>query len=120
MNQVSQNQLAALQLYFKPVPVPSGFTSREIVRRAIEFDGPPRIPYSFIDPLESDFAEMGALAAIFWPTGCVPKGEMRFDEWDVGWRGSGRLWGHPDVNPLTDLSALDTYLRGPRTLSESD
>lgn len=103
------NLLAALRTYLKPVPVPSGFTSRELVRRAIEFDSPPRIPYSFIDPLESDFAEMGALAAVFWPIGYVPKGEIKFDEWGVGWRGSGRLWGHPDVNPLADLSALDTY-----------
>jgi len=105
----AKDLLKLAEVYLKPVPTPPGFTSREIVRRAIEFDGPPRIPYSFIDPLESDFAEMGALAAIFWPAGYVPKGEMRFDDWGVGWRGSGRLWGHPDVNPLADLSALDAY-----------
>ena len=102
---------ALIDAYVKAVPTPSGFTSREIVRRAIEFDDPPRVPYSFIDPLESDFVE---LAAIVSATGSVqmaqvPQGEMAFDEWGVGWRSSGRAWGHAEVTPLADLSALDGY-----------
>jgi hypothetical protein len=95
--------------YLKPVSTPAGFTSEEIVRRAIAFDGPPRIPYSFVDPLESDIAEVSILAPLFTPAAWAPKGEIKFDEWGVGWRGTGRAWGHADVNPLADLSALDSY-----------
>ena len=35
-----------LERYLEPQPVPPGLTSREIVRRAIEFEGPSRLPYS--------------------------------------------------------------------------
>ncbi|MFX0065636.1 MAG: hypothetical protein ACFFC7_25975 [Candidatus Hermodarchaeota archaeon] len=31
----------------KKVPVPKGMSSKEIVKRAIKFDNPPRIPYLF-------------------------------------------------------------------------
>lgn len=108
---ISEEDLARFQLYVRPVPTPPGFTSYDIVRRAIELDDPPRIPYSFMEPLESDFVE---LAAVIGATGAlnmydVPKGEIAFDEWGVGWRSSGRLWGHADVCPLADLSALHSY-----------
>lgn len=115
---ISEEDLARFQQYVRPVPAPAGFTSREIVRRAIEFADPPRIPYSFIEPLESDFVELGAVVGV---TGrlnmyAIPKGEIAFDEWGVGWRSSGRLWGHADVCPLADLSALDGY-RFPEVIS---
>jgi len=110
------NLAAALRAYLKQVPTPQGFTSQEIVRRAIEFDSPPRIPYSFVEPLESDFAEMSALTSIFLGSP-IPKGELRFDEWGIGWRGTGRQVGHADVSPLADLSALDTY-RYPNVLPQ--
>jgi hypothetical protein len=108
---VSERLLDALKGYLAPVPTPEGFTSREIVRRAIEFDNPPRVPYSFVEPPQSDFVE---LAIVISSTGelnmyQVPKGELVFDKWGVGWRSSGRLWGHADVCPLADLSALDSY-----------
>ncbi len=95
--------------YVKRVPTPAGFTSREIVRRAIEFDGPPRIPYSFMQPLESDFVELAAVAPGDADISRVPVGEMVFDDWGVGRRSSGTLWGHAEVHPLQDLSALDDY-----------
>jgi hypothetical protein len=51
-----------IEVYVKPaVPTPPGFTSREIVRRAIEFASPPRIPYSFMQPLKSDFVELAVV-----------------------------------------------------------
>lgn len=108
---ITADQVSLFQQYVKPVPTPAGFTSYEIVRRAIEFDEPPRIPYSFMEPLESDFVE---LAAVVPATGrlnmyAIPKGELGFDEWGVGWRGTGRGWGHADVCPLADLSALGSY-----------
>ena len=100
--------VSVFQAYLDPVPTPPGFTSRDIVRRAIERDNPPRIPYSFVDPFESDIAEVSYLP-MFSSASYVPKGEIRFDEWGVGWRGTGRAWGHADVNPLADLSALESY-----------
>ena len=108
---ITEDQAALFQHYVKPVPTPPGFSSYEIVRRAIEFDAPPRIPYSFIEPLESDFVE---LAVVVPSSGrlnmyTIPKGELAFDEWGVGWRGTGRGWGHADVSPLADLSALQRY-----------
>jgi len=98
-----------LQDYLKPVPTPPGFTSREIVRRAIEFEGPPRIPYSFMQPLESDFVELAVVAPGDADISGVQKGELVFDEWGVGRRSSGTFWGHAEVHPLQDLSALDGY-----------
>lgn len=116
---ISEEDLARFQQYVRPVPVPPGFTSYDIVRRAIERADPPRIPYSFIEPLESDFVELGA---VIGTTGrlnmyAVPKGEIAFDEWGVGWRSSGRYWGHADVCPLADLSALRTY-RFPEVITD--
>ena len=101
--------LSLFEPYLRPVPTPPGVTSREIVRRAIEFDDPPRLPYSFIEPLESDFVELAVLAGGNASMPNIPKGELAFDEWGVGWRGSGRYWGHADVCPLADLSALHGY-----------
>lgn len=108
---VSDKLLEILKRYLAPLPTPDGFTSREIVRRAIEFDNPPRVPYSFVEPLQSDFAELAIVAPVTGELNMyqVPKGELVFDKWGVGWRSSGRLWGHADVCPLADLSALDSY-----------
>lgn len=116
---IEPEQVSRFQHYLRPVPTPRGFSSYEIVRRAIEFDAPPRIPYSFIEPLESDFVE---LAAVVPATGRLnmyemPKGEMAFDEWGVGWRSTGRHWGHAEVCPLADLAALDSY-RFPELITE--
>lgn len=108
---VAEKLVDALKGYLAPVPTPEGFTSREIARRAIEFDNPPRIPYSFVEPLQSDFVELAIIVSVTGELNMyqVPKGELVFDKWGVGWRSSGRLWGHADVCPLADLSALDSY-----------
>ena len=55
-------------------PLPEGFSSREIVRRAIEFEGPPRVPYSFIDPLQTDFFEAVVLDVVRHPPSRGGKG----------------------------------------------
>ena len=55
-----KDMLKLAEPYLKPVPTPAGFSSRDIVRRAIEFDDTPRVPYSFIQPLVSDFVEVSA------------------------------------------------------------
>ena len=53
-----------LDQYIQAVQSSADISSREIVRRAIEFQSPPRIPYSFIDPLKSDFCETAVVAVL--------------------------------------------------------
>jgi len=96
-----------------PVPTPEGMTSREIVRRAIELDRPPRVPYSFQPPFGSDFFEPIALAVIAGPRSnrsrTAARGELRRDEWGIGWDVTGRHWDHAVDHPLSDLGRLDHY-----------
>lgn len=106
----AQRLLSLLQRYLEPVPVPAGFTSREIVRRAIEFADPPRVPYAFVEPLQSDVAHL-LVAQLFSgrKDRNIPQGEFVVDEWGIGWRGTGHAWGHAEKFPLADLAALDSY-----------
>ncbi len=105
---------ALMERLLAPQPVPPGMHSREIVRRAIEFEEPPRIPYSFIFPFETDFFESAVLD--WWKSGqgkpeTKPKlGEVRYDEWGVGWEVTTRWWDHSFHHPLRDLGELDGYL----------
>ncbi len=98
-----------------PTPTPAGVTSREIVARAIEFRSPPRVPYSFIGPLETDFFESAILPAVGDPQGSGGKpeglgfGETYRDAWGVLWEVTGRIWDHAIEHPLADLSELDRY-----------
>jgi hypothetical protein len=110
MVEVPEGLMAAL---LAPQPAPPGMNSREIVRRAIEFDGPPRIPYSFMVPLETDFFETGVLD---WlqrghekPAATPQLGETRYDEWGVGWEVTTRWWDHSFHHPLRDLGELESY-----------
>lgn len=103
----------SLERYLGPVPTPPGMTSREIVRRAIEFDNPPRIPYSFFVPVQSDFFEIAMLRFISGQSLVErPKrevGDVYYDEWGVGHRVTGRAWDHAFDHPLRDLRNLDDY-----------
>jgi uroporphyrinogen decarboxylase len=105
--------MTLLEDYLKPVPTSPGVTSREIVRRAIEFADPPRIPYSFIMPFESDFLELSVVKSLASEVpGDPPRpglGEVYTDQWGVGWRVTGRGWDHAFDHPLKDLRNLDSY-----------
>lgn len=104
--------------YIRPVPTPPGMTSREIVRRAIKFENPPRLPYSFSTPLESDFFETTSLKYLLPPQRRAELGYLMpvtevgatyFDEWGVGHQVTGRRWDNAFVHPLKELGNLDTY-----------
>ena len=101
-----------LDRYLKPQPLPESMNSQELVRRAVEFDQPPRIPYSFTNPLDSDFFEC-SLVRYFLESDQVQtsreKGDTYFDEWGVGNKVTGRGWDHSFDHPLQDLTALKTY-----------
>ena len=56
---MAENLESALNVFLKETPAPEGMTGRDIVKKAIEFDSPPRVPYSFVHPRESDFLENG-------------------------------------------------------------
>ena len=101
-----------LEKYLDPQPGPPGLTSREIVRRAIEFDGPPRIPYSFLAPFGSDFFEAIIVRFLLPETKALPpreKGAVYYDEWGVGQKVTGRSWDHAFDYPLADLNRLADY-----------
>jgi len=91
------------------VPTPKGMNSREIVRRAIEFKDPPRIPYYFqYHPSATDIIIIGPLSAT--ATGHKGKiGDRYTDAWGTTWEVTGRLWDHPIKFPLADLGAVDNY-----------
>lgn len=101
-----------LEQYLKPQPAPPGMTSREIVRRAIEFDRPPRVPYSFTMPFGSDFFEAIVAQVLLSGSGSPrprDKGETYYDAWGVGQKVTGRGWDHAFGHPLSDLAKLDNY-----------
>jgi hypothetical protein len=99
--------------YLEPLPAPRGMNSREIVRKAIEFDSPPRIPYSFFRPLRSDFCELVILEEAILggiagrPPGRV--GEVYRDEWGIGRKLSEGRWDRVLDHPLANLERLDGY-----------
>jgi uroporphyrinogen decarboxylase len=101
-----------LEQYLEPRPTPAGMTSREIVRRAIEFESPPRIPYSFSMPFGGDFFEAIIARVLFAGSSATrprKKGEVYYDEWRVGQKVTGRGWDHAFDHPLADLTRLDDY-----------
>jgi uroporphyrinogen decarboxylase len=97
----------------QPVPTPPGMTSREIVRRAIECDQPPRIPYSFLMPARSDFFELAALEAEVKSRDLHVTsrraGDIYRDEWGVRQRTTGYSWDQIVDHPLKDLRDLAAY-----------
>jgi hypothetical protein len=78
----------------EPVPTPEGVSSREIVRRAIEFEDPPRIPYYFLfHPSASDMVAIAPLAAAVNRSGAARAltiGQTYVDAWGVTWETTGR------------------------------
>ena len=98
--------------YLKPVQGPAAISSRETVKKAIEFNSPERIPCSFVNPLKSDFFECVVLRALFDIFGGSPpknKGDVYYDEWGVGQKVTGRGWDHAFDHPLKELEKLAEY-----------
>jgi uroporphyrinogen decarboxylase len=81
-------------------------TPKEIVTRAIEFGGPPRVPINYCnrDFEFSDTAGVGyAPAASFAPA--VPE----MTEWGYVWRRLDATMGQPGARPLSDPSKIADY-----------
>ncbi len=78
-------------------------TSREIVRRAILFQGPERLPRHFPAPYGSDFAFAGMSPSPDWFVGTGT------DEWGCVWENVGAsMMGQVSVSPLREWSDIDT------------
>jgi len=95
-----------------PQAAPSGVSSRDIVRRAIEFAGPPRIPYSFVHALGSDFFELAELERILDRAAAGADrrlGETYRDEWGVRHEVAQGLFDRVVDHPLADLAHLGGY-----------
>jgi uroporphyrinogen decarboxylase len=95
-----------------PQPVPPGASSRDIVWKAIEFAGPPRIPYSFVEPLRSDFFELAELERILDRAGAASRrslGDAYRDEWGVCHEVAEGLFDRVVDHPLSDLARLGAH-----------
>jgi len=95
----------------RPQPTPAGLTSRDLVRRSIGFDSPARFPYSFIDPVASDFFETALLHWHgYFDRGASPAiGTRYLDDWTVQREVSSGLFDRALTHPLCDLDALGKY-----------
>jgi hypothetical protein len=93
--------------YLEPVPTPSGVSSRELVRRAIEYAAPPRLPYSFFRPLRSDFCELVFVEEAILGRPGRERGELYRDEWGIVRKVSGGRWDQVVEHPLSDLTRLE-------------
>ncbi len=97
--------------YAKPMPAPVGVSNREIVKKAVRFENPPRVPYCFSIPFESDFFETAVVRFLFESEqkNNPAKGELYYDEWGVGQIVTGRGHDQSCEPPLDDLGKLSTY-----------
>jgi hypothetical protein len=95
----------------RPQPTPAGLTSRDLVRKSIGFDSPARFPYSFIDPVASDFFETALLRwrGYFDQGESLAIGTRYLDDWKVEREVSSGLFDRALTHPLRDLSRLEKY-----------
>ena len=101
-----------LGAYLATTPLPPGSPSRDLVRCAIAFESPARIPYSFSHPLRSDFCELAFVEEMLGTGPMRPRepGHRYRDEWGVGMCVSGGRFDHAVAHPLAELR--------PETLAE--
>ncbi len=104
----------------EPIATPDNYSSYELVLGAIEHNSPPRIPYSFIEPVQSDFFELEALD---WQRRLLHQQTQRqqaqkqdsiknlsyTDEWGIDYTPAEGLFDYGRSNPLADLSTLSAY-----------
>ena len=81
-------------------------TGRELVRRAIKFQGPERVPYNLPAPYGSDFFSVGIGPDPSWKASV--QGE---DEWGSVWQKlpGDKTMGQVKTHPLDDYAKLDTF-----------
>ncbi len=98
-----------LRAAIAPVPTPSGLTSRELVLQTIELQSPARIPYSFVEPVQSDFFEITELERRLEQTTPRPLETPYIDPWGVKREACKGLFDRVVEHPLADLSKLSGH-----------
>ncbi len=91
------------------VPTPAGESSRDLVRQALKMQGPARVPYSFVQPLQSDFFELTELERRLNPINDLALGEAYTDAWQVKHEVAKGLFDQIVGHPLKNLEALADY-----------
>lgn len=85
-----------------PAPTPTGLTSRDLVRRAIAYTRPPRLPYALVNPVRGDFFELAPLErALDAPARRTP-GTAYDDAWGVRREATRHLSDRVLAHPLAD------------------
>ncbi len=92
-----------------PTPLPPGVSSREVVRRAIAFQRPPRLPYALVLPVRSDFFELAAVQRVIARERRPARRGAYRDAWGVLRASGAGAWDPVVEHPLADLARLDLY-----------
>lgn len=82
-------------------------TPREIVYRAIERRGPPRVPINYCN---RDFECSDTLAVGLAPAPGFAPSEPGMTEWGYAWRSLDATMGQPHTHPLADWDLAATYV----------
>lgn len=82
--------------------------SREIVKRAIHFQDPPRIPYNF-DSNRTPIDGISYGEDMMWVFASSKEMAGDADEWGVVYQAMGESFGEPKVFPLEGAESLEGY-----------
>ena len=82
-------------------------TKREIVYRAIDRTGPPRIPIHYCN---RDFEFSDTVTVTYSPAKDFTPSVPRESEWGFVWEALDKTMGQPRSNPLRDWDCVATYI----------
>ena len=81
--------------------------AKEIVRRAIERNNPPRVPINYCN---RDFDRSDTLAVAYSPSSSFQPAEPGQTEWGYIWESLNDTMGQPHGHPLADWDRIATYM----------
>ena len=81
--------------------------NKEIVRRAIEFDSPPRMPINYCN---RDFECSDTISVGFAPASSFTPEEPGATEWGYVWQALDTTMGQPRAHPLADGDRIAAYV----------
>lgn len=84
----------------------SSMQPKDVVRRAIEFDSPPRVPIHYHN---GDLECSDTLGTGYAPAPGFAPSRPGETEWGFVWHSLNQTMGQPHIRPLADWSAIDTY-----------
>jgi len=81
-------------------------TSREIVKRAVEFREPPRLPLFFVNAL---MERADVLRISYNPSESFPLKNTNYSEWGFKWERTDNTMGSPVEPPIVSWDKFDSY-----------